>query len=524
VSGPSAAAGSRNGRSWDVIVIGGGTAGAVIASRLTEDPSVRVALIEAGPSDAGDNRVLLLRNWLQLLGSELDYDYTIEPQPRGNSHIRHSRARVLGGCSSHNTMIAFRPLPADLAEWRDAGGEAVADGIAAAWPLLATPITPVAAADRNPVVDAFLTAATSLGLDLVEDFNAEPFVGAAGYFSVGYDPATGVRSSSSVAYLHPHLDRPNLDLILDTRVLRLVFDAERACTGVEVRSGDGTGTGTGTGTVEILSASAEVVVCAGAIDTPRLLLLSGIGPAPALQALGLPVVADVPGVGEHLLDHPESVITWETVPLAPQTVMGADAGLFVRRDPAAAGPDLMFHFCTGPYDIQTAPLGYPSPEHGISLTPNIPKARSVGRIWLDSADPDRPPRIDFRYFTDPDGHDEQTILDGLKLARRLAATPPLSDWILKEVAPGPDVDTDEKLSAYGRAVSNSVYHPMGTAKLGTDADPMAVVDGTLKVRGVTGVRIADASIFPTTPTVNPMVSVLLLGEHAATVIRADLAR
>jgi choline dehydrogenase-like flavoprotein len=503
-------------RTWDVIVIGGGTAGAVIASRLTEDPAVRVALIEAGPSDVGDERVLLLKNWLDLLGSELDYDYTIEEQPRGNSHVRHSRARVLGGCSSHNTMIAFRPLPDDLAEWRALGGTALADGMVAAWPRLANPITPVAPADRNPVVDAFLaTAGDSLGVAVVEDFNAEPFVDAVGYFSLGYDPETGVRSSSSVAYLHPHLDRPNLDVITDTRVLRLLFGPDRACSGVEIRRPGGR--------VEILPAATEVVLCAGAIDTPRLLWLSGIGPAAALRSLGLAVVADVPGVGENLLDHPESVITWETTPLQPETVMGADAGLFVRRDPASAGPDLMFHFCTGPYDIQTAPLGYPSPEHGISMTPNIPKARSVGRLWLDSPDPDRPPRIDFRYFTDADGYDEQTIVDGLKLARRLAATPPLADWIVREVAPGPGVVTDEELSAYGRSVANTVYHPMGTAKLGPDTDPMAVVDAALRVRGVTGVRVADAAIFPTTPAVNPMVSVLLLGEHAATVVRADLA-
>jgi choline dehydrogenase-like flavoprotein len=246
-------------RTWDVIVIGGGTAGAVIASRLTEDPAVRVALIEAGPSDVGDERVLRLKNWLDLLGSELDY--TIEEQPRGNSHVRHSRARVLGGCSSHNTMIAFRPLPDDLAEWRALGGTALADGMVAAWPRLANPITPVAPADRNPVVDAFLaTAGDSLGVAVVEDFNAEPFVDAVGYFSLGYDPETGVRSSSSVAYLHPHLDRPNLDVITDTRVLRLLFGPDRACSGVEIRRPGGR--------VEILPAATEVVLCAGAIDTP----------------------------------------------------------------------------------------------------------------------------------------------------------------------------------------------------------------------------------------------------------------
>jgi choline dehydrogenase len=413
-------------------------------------------------------------------------------------------------------MIAFRPLPGDLAEWRAAGGGAIAEGIAAAWPRLRTPIIPVAPADRNPVVDAFLaSAATTLGVPVVGDFNAAPFVDAAGYFAIGYEPETGIRSSSSVSYLHPHLDRPNLDVLTDTWALRLLFGADRRCRGVEVRRGQGP--------TESLACQDGVVLCAGAIDTPRLLWLSGIGPAAQLSALGLPVVADSPGVGANLRDHPESVITWETRPLPPQTVMGADAGLFVRRHPAAAGPDLMFHFCTGAYDIQTAPLGYASPEHAVSLTPNVPKARSVGRLWLDSPDPDRPPRLDFAYFTDPDGYDEATIVDGLKLARRLADSAPLADWVVKEVAPGPGVVTDEELSAYGRSVANTVYHPMGTARFGPDGDPLAVVDGTLAVRGVTGLRIADASVFPTTPAVNPMVSVLLLAEHAAEVIAAGQA-
>jgi choline dehydrogenase-like flavoprotein len=499
----------------DVIVVGGGTAGAVVASRLTEDPRVSVTLIEAGPSDLGDARVLQLRDWLALLGSELDYDYAIEPQARGNSRVRHSRARVLGGCSSHNTMISFRPLPSDLAEWRAAGGSAVADGIDAAWSRLRNPITPVAPVHRNPVVDAFLASvAGTLGVDVVTDFNAAPFVEAAGYFALGYDPETGVRSSSSVSYLHPHLDRPNLAVLTETKALRLVFGSDRRCTGVEVRRSDGT--------VEVLVARSQVIVCTGAIDTPRLLILSGIGSGADLAELGLPVVVDAPGVGANLRDHPESVITWETRSLEPQTVMGADAGLFVRRDPTLAGPDLMFHFCTGPYDIQTRPLGYPSPEHGVSLTPNVTKARSVGRLWLDSPDPDRPPRLDFRYFTDPDGYDEATIVDGLKLARRLAASGPLAGWIVEEVAPGPGVVTDEDLSAYGRSVANTVYHPMGTARIGPDGDAMAVLDGTLAVRGVTGLRVADASAFPTMPAVNPMVSVLLLGEHAAEVVAAEL--
>ncbi|EST38711.1 oxidoreductase [Streptomycetaceae bacterium MP113-05] len=508
MSGPATPGGA-----FDYVIVGGGTAGSVLAARLTEDPDVTVCVVEGGPSDVGDDRILKLRNWINLLGGEFDYGYTTEEQPRGNSHILHSRARVLGGCSSHNTLISFLPLPQDLDEW-------VARGCAGWGPDTLLPyrdrlrntIVPVAEADRNPAAKDFVTAAAeALGVPVVDDFNAQPFTEGAGFFSVAYDPATGNRSSASVAYLHPVLDRPNLHLMLETWAYRLLPDAAGRLTRVRVRHDDGT--------TEVLRAERELLLCAGAIDTPRLLMLSGVGPAQELRRHGIDVVADLPGVGENLLDHPESVIIWETRgPLPPNSAMDSDAGLFLRREPGADRPDLMFHFYQVPFTVNTERLGYPVPPYGVCMTPNVPRARSVGRLWLRSSDPGDKPALDFRYFTDPEGYDERTIVDGLRLARRVAATEPLKSWLVREVAPGTEAETDRELSDYGRRAAHTVYHPAGTCRMGAPDDPLAVLDPQLRVRGIGGLRVVDASVFPTMPTANPMVTVLLVAERAADLV------
>lgn len=500
----------------DVVVVGGGTAGCVVAARLTEDPGLSVCVVEGGPSDVGDPRVQVLRDWLALLGSELDYDYRTVAQPRGNSHIRHSRARVLGGCSSHNTMISFRPLPGDLDDWaaRGATGWSHAE-MAPYWERLLTRSIPVHPDDRNALVADFVTAASrAAGVPVVEDFNAGPFVDGAGFFSVGYDPSTGHRLSASVAYLHPHLDRPNLHLELETWALRLELAGTRA-TGVQVRRADGSRA--------TIRARHQVVLCAGAIDTPRLLLLSGIGPAGELAGLGIPSVADLPGVGDNLLDHPESIMMWETrEPVPTRTAMHSDAGLFVRRDPAEAMPDLMFHLYQIPFSLHTGRLGYAVPDSAVCLTPNVPRPRSAGRLRLVSADPAVHPELDFGYFTDPEAYDERALVDGMRLARHIAATEPFASWLAREVAPGPEVTTDEELSAYARTVAHTVYHPVGTCRMGAADDQCAVLDPALRVRGVAGLRVADASVFPSMTTVNPMVAVLMVGEKAADLVAADL--
>ncbi|WP_326595381.1 GMC family oxidoreductase [Streptomyces sp. NBC_01803] len=502
---------------YDVVVVGGGTAGSVIASRLTQNPDLRVCVIEGGPSDVGDERVLNLRNWINLLESELDYDYGTTPQPRGNSHIRHSRAKVLGGCSSHNTLISFLPLPGDFADWEKAGATGWDYGTMLPYfHRLELNLTPVAPHHRNDLSQSFVaSASTALGVPVIDDFNAQPFTNGTGFFTLSYDPETGTRSSASVAYLHPHLDRPNLTLLTDTWAYKIDVDPQGQATGVRVRHTDGT--------TRTIRARHEYVLCAGAIDTPRLLMLSGIGRTQDLRDLGIDTVADVPGVGENLLDHPESLILWEASrPLPPNSAMDADAGLFVVREPTDGRPDLMFHLYQIPFTLHTERLGYDVPEHGFGMTPNIPRPRSTGRMWLTSSDPSVKPALDFRYFTDPEGYDEQTIVDGLRLAREIAATAPFKDWITREIAPGPHLRTDEELSAYGRAAHHTVYHPAGTCRMGSPNDPLTVVDPHLRLRGTSNIRIADASIFPTMPTVNPMIAVLMIGERASDLITDTL--
>lgn len=494
---------------YDYVVVGGGTAGSVIASRLTEDPTVSVAVIEGGPSDVGRDDVLTLRRWMGLLGGELDYDYPTTEQPRGNSHIRHSRARVLGGCSSHNTLISFKPLPSDWDEWAEAGAEGWdAASMDPYFDRLRNNIVPVHEDDRNAIARDFVAAAQdALGVPRVEGFNKAAFHEGVGFFDLAYHPEDNKRSSASVAYLHPFLDRPNLHIALETWAYRLELEGTLA-TGVHVRTKDGA--------EHVVRARREVLVCAGAVDSPRLLLHSGIGPRADLEKLGIPVVHDLPGVGENLLDHPESVIVWETDgPIPENSAMDSDAGLFVRRDPAAQGPDLMFHFYQVPFTDNPERLGYERPAHGVSMTPNIPKPRSRGRLYLTSADPEAKPALDFRYFTDEDDYDGRTLVDGIRIARRIAATEPLAGWLKREVCPGPEVTSDDELSAYARHVAHTVYHPAGTCRMGAQDDELAVVTPDLKIRGLSGIRIADASVFPTMTAVNPMIGVLMVGEKCA---------
>jgi choline dehydrogenase-like flavoprotein len=502
---------------YDYLIVGGGTAGAIVAARLSEEPGTRVCLVEAGPSDKGRPEVLQLRRWLELLESPLDYGYRTVLQPRGNSHIVHSRARILGGCSSHNTMIWFKPLPGDWRDWELSG--ATGWGPAAMEPYYRRLLNPhqlVAAKDRNAILfDWIASAAETARVPANPDWNAAPFSHGAGFLDIGYDPETGMRSSSSVVYLHPIMDRrENLRIYTETRALQVRIEGRRAV-GVIVSGADGR--------QREIHANAEIVLCGGAIDTPRLLLRSGIGPAEQLRDLDIPVQHDLLGVGEHLLDHPESIMLWELArPMGPETTMYADCALFVNRLLADERPDLMYHTYQIPFTFNTERLGYRVPEHAICMTPNVPRPRSTGRLWLLSANPDVKPALDFRYFSDEDGYDEQTIVDGLKLAREVAATGPFRTWLKREIAPGPDITSDEVLSRYGRAAHHTVYHPAGTCKMGAAGDAMAVVDPALRVRGLEGLRIADASIFPAMTTVNPMVAVLMIGEKAVDLIGEKL--
>ena len=491
---------------FDYLVLGGGTAGAVVASRLAEDPETSVCLVEAGPSDEGDWRILELWNWVNLLGTELDYDYLIEPQERGNGLIRHSRGKMLGGCSSHNSAIAFRTPDVDLRIWERAG--------AAGWgPEDARPyfdklfdrVNIETVLPGNTCSEAFVAAARQAGFPPIR-FNEEELREGVGWLQLNARGA--IRQSSSVAYLHPIGELPpNLTLLTDTKVHRILIDDH----------GDAVGAETDRGTIR---ARQEVVVCCGAFDTPKLLMLSGIGPADHLYDVGVPVVADVPGVGEHLLDHPEGVVMWEsTRPVPMMSRQGWEAALFARTDPDAEEPDVMFHFGTSAFDINTVQLGYPTAEQAFCLTPNVMRARSEGVVRLRSGDPSTPPLIDFRYFTDPEGYDDRVITEGVKLARAIAAQPALRPWVKRELAPGPGVRTDEEISEYARRTANTVYHPAGTCRMGAGDDPRAVVDPQLRVRGVGRLRVADASVFPTMIGTNPCITCMMIGEKCADLVK-----
>ena len=505
---------SQSNPSFDYIVVGGGAAGSVLAARLSEDPSVTVALIEAGPSDENEPRALQLARWFEMLEGEYDLDYRSVEQERGNSHIRQSRAKILGGCASHNTMIAFKTPREDLETWVAAGADGWdADTLHPYFERLQTPIQPVIPEHQNPfLADVTAAAQTALNVPPVDDWNVGELRTGAGFFPVGYDPQTGVRGSSSVWYLHPIMHvRDNLTVLLNTSAVRVTFEGIRAA-GVHIRTADGT--------TDTLTARKEIILACGAIDTPALLIRSGVGAAPDITALGLTSIADLPGVGENLMDHPEGLIIWESNrPITDPRVSDWDAGILARADGAQGFPDLMFHLPLMTFGVHAEMFGYELPENTVSITPNVPRPKSRGRVWLESADPSVPPKIDYRYFTDPEGYDEAMLLKGLEYARLIADTEPMKSWIVREVFPGPDVKGEE-LAELVRRTNHTVYHVSGTCRMGAADDPMAVVDPQLRVRGLDGLRIVDASVFPVLTTINPMVTLYMMGERAADLIRA----
>ncbi|WP_280428909.1 GMC family oxidoreductase [Nocardia brasiliensis] len=512
---------------FDYVIAGGGTAGCVLAARLSADPDVSVCLLEAGPSDVGDRAILELDRWMHLLDSGYDWDYLVEPQERGNSFLRHARAKVLGGCSSHNSCIAFWPPAEGLDEWAALG----AKGWSAAevlpyvtrlenndapgpqhgrtGPVRLRDVPPV-----DPCGQAVLEAAAAVGLPTVQFNRGATVRNGAGWFQINA-AEDGTRMSTSHAYLHPVLDsRPNLVVRTDCWVSEILFDDARNATGVRYQRPDRTG-------YDSVSARREVVVTAGAIDTPKLLLLSGIGPAEHLREIGIPVRVDAPGVGANLDDHVEGLVFWEAArPMVDASTQWWEIGLFATTDDTLRLPDVMMHYGSVPFDMNTLRHGYPTTDNGFCLTPNVTQGRSRGTVRLRSRDFRDRPKVDPRYFTDPDGHDERVMLAGIRLARKIAEQSPLRPWIARELAPGPEASTDDELLSYIRATHNTVYHPAATARMGAPEDPMAVLDPELRVKGVSRLRVVDASAMPKLPAVNPNITVMAMAEKCADLIRA----
>ena len=510
---------------FDYVIVGGGTAGCIVAARLSEDPAVRVCLLEAGPSDVGDDAILILNRWMHLLDSGYDWDYPVEPQEKGNSFLRHARAKVLGGCSSHNSCIAFWPPAEGLDEWAAAG--ATGWDAASTWPYVARLEDNDAEGDHHghdgpvrlrdvPPVDpcgvALLASAAAVGIPTVAFNRGETVRQGAGWFQINADE-DGRRMSSSHAYLHPVLGRQNLEVRTGCRVSEIVIDDQLVATGVRYQRPDLTG-------YDVVTARREVVVTAGAIDTPKLLMLSGVGPADHLAEIGIPVRVASPGVGANLDDHVEGLVFWEaSAPMVTESTQWWEIGIFATTEPGLDQPDLMMHYGSVPFDMNTLRHGFPTTDNGFCLTPNVTQGRSRGTVRLRSRDFRDRPKVDPRYFTDPDGHDERVMLAGVRLAREIAARPPLAQWIARELAPGPDITSDEDLLDYIHRTHNTVYHPAGTARMGAADDDLAPLDPELRVKGIRGLRVVDASAMPKLPAVNPNITVMMMAEKAADLIK-----
>lgn len=503
---------------FDYLVIGGGTAGCIVAARLAEDPAITVGLVEWGPSDEHEPRARSIRRWAEMLEGEYDLDYRSVPQERGNSSIRQARLRILGGCSTANTMISWRPRVADLQEWVDAGAEGWDAAVMHPYyDRLRAPITPVPTQDQNPFVASVISSASSaLRLPVRSRWNNDDIIEGTGFFEIGYEPGTNTRSSSSICYLHQAQHHHNLRVLLRTRALRLLLPGAPGGRPprVLVRTADDA-------TAE-LTARREVVVCAGAIDSPRLLQLSGIGPADVLSGAGVDVRVELPGVGGNLMDHAEGIVVWEVAqPPSPICATGWDAGALLRLSPDAARPDITMHFPVEAWVNHVVGYGVQMPAFYMAVAPNVAKPRSRGRVWITSADPDQPPAIDYRYFTDPAGADEAVLVAAVRAARLIGESEPMASLLRREVFPGPEAMSDGDVSALARATHQTVYHVSGTCRMGAADDPLAVLDHRLRVRGVPGLRVADASVFPTIPSVNPVVTVMVTAERAASLICQD---
>ena len=373
--------------------------------------------------------------------------------------------------------------------------------------------------EADPCGVAVLDACEQAGIPRVQFNSGKTVVSGASFFQINRQ-ADGTRASSSVSYIHPIRERENFHLITDTQVKRVLLDEDLRATGVEVVDN-------AFAISKTIRARREVILSAGAIDTPKLLMLSGIGPAEHLQEVGVPVRVDAPGVGENLQDHPEAVIQWEAKkPMVAESTQWWEIGIFAQLDVPfeerfPGRPNFMMHYGSVNFDMHTLRQGYPTAQNAFCLTPNVPHARSRGTVRLRSLDFRDKPAFDPKYFTDEEGYDMAIMVEGIKKAREIASQPALEEWRGRELFPGEQVQTDEQIAEYVATTHNTVYHPVGTVRMGAEDDLMAPLDPQLRVKGVTGLRVADASVMPEITAVNPNITCFMIGERAAELISEE---
>ena len=527
---------------YDYIIVGAGSAGCVLAARLSADPSISVLLLEAGPADdAVEIHAPAALN--RLFQTEYDWNYTTVPQHRAAGRtIYWPRGKVLGGSSSMNAMVYIRGNREDFQSWRDEHGctgwgypdlmpyfrrsEDNSRG-PSAYHGASGPLSVTDLRYKSAACQAFLAAAIEQGATANQDFNG-PRQDGVGWYQV--TQRNGRRCSAATAYLHPAMTRPNLTVITDALVTKVVIEAGRAVGVTYQRHGQ----------AETARADAEVILSGGAINSPQLLMLSGVGPADHLIEMGIDVLADSPGVGANLGDHPVVPVIWTTPRLrglweksghgntlrwqlthrGPLASNVAECGGFAHSEPGLPAPDLQLHVLPAPYRNQG--LADPA-QRAMSVLVGLVDVASRGRIRLRSTDPRHRPAIDPGYLSDPG--DARALTAGLKMAREFVTARPMAEICKSELAPGAHIRSDAELLQYVRTSVVTLYHPVGTCAMGAESRWNSVLDPELRVRGVSGLRVVDASVMPSVPRGNTNALAIAIAERAADLIagRAPLA-